>query len=161
MSITAEIVRTYRAPAAAIRAQLDRGRREERAFVVLMVACTLIFVAQWPRLSREAHLGDRPFDVLFGGALMGWIFVAPLLLYGLAALSIVVLRLLGRSPDAYAARFALFWALLAATPLWLLHGLVAGFAGPGPGLSAVGAVALGAFLWFWWAGLAAACRSPR
>lgn len=158
MSITSEILRTYRTPGAAVRGQIARGRREERAFLVLMLACALIFVAQWPRLSREAALSDRPLDVLMGGALMGWIFVAPLLLYGIAALSIVVLRALGRRPDPFAARFALFWALLAAAPSWLLHGLVAGVTGSGPVLSLVGALALAAFLWFWWAGLAAACR---
>ena len=161
MSITAEIVRTYRSPGAAVRDQIARGKREDRAFLVLMLACGLIFIAQWPRLSREAHLTDRPLEVLMGGALMGWIFIAPLLLYGVAALSILVLRAAGRSADPFAARFALFWALLAAAPLWLLHGLVAGLAGPGPVLSLVGALALAAFLWFWWAGLGAASRIGR
>jgi hypothetical protein len=156
MSFTTEIARTYRSPRAAVRSQLAKGEREDRAFLVLMLACGLIFVAQWPRLSREAHLCDRPLEVLLGGALMAWVFVAPLLLYGLAALSILALRLSGRRPRAFAARFALFWALLSAAPLWLLHGLVAGLRGPGPALSVVGAVAMAAFLWFWWAGLSAA-----
>ena len=31
----------------------------------------------------------------------------------------------------------------------LLHGLVAGFIGPGPALQLVGALWLGVFLWFW------------
>jgi hypothetical protein len=161
MSITAEIARTYRSPGAAVRSQLEHGKREDRALMVLMLACGLIFVAQWPRLSREAYLTDRPLEVLLGGALMAWIFVAPLLLYGLAAVSILVLRLVGRAPQPFAARFALFWALLSATPLWLLHGLVAGLAGPGPVLAAIGAVALAAFLWFWWSGLRTAWGSAR
>lgn len=161
MSITAEIVRTYRAPGAAVRDQLARGKREDRALLVLMLACALIFVAQWPRLSREAHLTERPLDMLMGGALMGWLLVAPLLLYGLAALSIAVVRMAGFRVEPFAARFALFWALLAAAPLWLLHGLMAGLAGPGSSLTLVGALALAAFLWFWWAGLAAACRIVR
>jgi hypothetical protein len=99
--------------------------------------------------------------VLLGGALMGWIFLAPLLLYGLAALSVVAMTVVGRRPDPFAARFALFWALLAAAPLWLVHGLVAGLAGPGPVQAAAGAVALAAFLWFWWAGVGEACRTAR
>lgn len=158
MSITAEIVRTYRAPRSTVAAQLATGQREERALFVLMLACVLVFVAQWPRLSREAYLTDRPVEVLIGGAMMAWIFVAPLLLYGIAAVSMLALRAAGRSCPPFAARFALFWALLAASPLWLLHGLVAGFAGGGALLAAVGVVAFGAFLWFWWSGLAAACR---
>lgn len=161
MSIAAEIVRTYRSPRNVVRAQLARGRREDRGLVILILACVLIFVAQGPRLTREAHLTDQPFDMLLGGALMAWVFVAPLLLYGLAALSILVLRGFGRRPDPYAARFALFWALLAAVPAWLAHGLVAGFAGPGPLLSATGAVAFFVFVWFWVAGLAAACMEGR
>ena len=157
MSLTAEIARTYRSPAAAVRSQVAGGRREDRALLVLMLGCGLIFVSQWPRLSREAHMDDRPVEVLMAGALMGWIFVAPLLLYGVAAISIFVLRLVGRPPVPFAARFALFWALLSASPLWLIHGLVAGLVGPGPALTAIGAVALSAFFWFWWSGLGAAC----
>jgi hypothetical protein len=156
MSIAAEIARTYRAPRDVVRDQVARGRREERGLVILMIACVLIFVAQWPRLSREAYLTGQPFEMLLGGALMGWVFVAPLLLYGLAALSIGVLRAVGRGPDPFAARFALFWALLAAAPVWLAHGLLAGLVGPGLMLGTAGAAALLVFLWFWAAGLRAA-----
>jgi hypothetical protein len=156
MSIAAEIARTYRAPQVVVRDQIARGRREDRGLVILVVACTLIFVAQWPRLSREAYLTGQPFDMLLGGALMGWVFVAPLLLYGLAALSIAVLRMLDQRPDPFAVRFALFWALLAATPVWLAHGLLFGLVGPGAVLNVAGAAALLVFLWFWVAGLRAA-----
>jgi hypothetical protein len=123
-----------------------------------MLACGLIFVAQWPRLSREAHLTEQPLEMLMGGALLAWIFIAPLLLYGLAALSILALRLAGQAPRPFAARLGLFWALFAAAPLWLVHGLVAGFVGPGPVLTVLGAGAFAAFLWFWWSGLRAACE---
>ena len=161
MSLTGEIARTYRHPAEVVRSQLARGQREDRALLVLMLACGLIFVSQWPRLSREAHVTERPLEALLAGALMGWIFLAPLLLYGVAALSIVILRLAGQSPAPFAARLALFWAMLAASPLWLAHGLVAGLAGPGPALTSVGAVALLAFFWFWWSGLRTACGEVR
>lgn len=157
MSITGQILRTYRAPADVIRAQILRGRREERALVVLMLACVVIFVGQWPRLSREAFLSGQPLDMMLGGALLGWVFVAPLLLYGIAGLSILIMRITGQRPDAFAARMALFWALLAAAPLWLAHGLMAGFNGPGPVLTVFGAVALATFLWFWWAGIRTVC----
>lgn len=158
MSITADIVRTYRSPGAVVEEYAARGEGEDRAFIVLMIACGLIFLAQWPRLSREAYLTERPLDMMIGGALMAWIFVAPLLLYALAAVSIAILRAIGRRPRPAAARFAVFWALLCASPLWLLYGVAAGFVGPSPTLDLVGAVAFGAFLWFLWSGLAAACR---
>jgi len=48
--------------------------------------------------------------------------------------------------------------LLAASPLVLLHGLVAGFIGPGPGLQGVGLIWLVVFLWFWLSGLRQAQR---
>lgn len=159
MSLAGEIAQTYRAPGAVVRSRLGGSQREDRALLVLMLACGLVFVAQWPRLAREAYLTDRPLEILLGGALLAWIFVAPLLLYALAALSILVLRAAGRAPRPFAVRFALFWALLAAAPLWLVHGLVAGLIGPGPALTVIGAVALAAFFWFWWSGLRAACGS--
>ncbi len=158
MSITADIARTYRSPGSVVAKYAVRNGGEDRAFMVLMIACGLIFLAQWPRLSREAYLADQPLDVMIGGALMGWVFLAPLLLYVLAAVSILVVRVFGQSPRPAVARFALFWALLSAAPLWLLYGLAAGFLGQGTALRIIGAVALAAFLWFWWAGLAAACR---
>ncbi|MBM9595834.1 YIP1 family protein [Roseitranquillus sediminis] len=153
MAVTADIARTYRAPRAVLRRLLDQGPREDRALGMAMLSCVLIFLAQWPRLSREAHLTGQELDMLIGGALFGWVFVAPLLLYGIAALSHLVARGFGGHGSWFAARLALFWALLSAVPLWLVHGLVAGFVGPGPLLTVVGALALGAFLWFWVAGL--------
>lgn len=150
MAVSSDIVRTYRAPRQVVRDLLSRGRREDRALAFLMVACLLLFVAQWPRLSREAFLAPEiPLEARMGGALMGWIFVAPLLAYGLAALTRLVAALLGGQGSFYSARLALFWSLLAATPLFLLNGLVAGFVGPGPGLTATGILSLVVFLGFW------------
>ena len=53
---------------------------------------------------------------------------------------------------------ALFWSLLASSPLMLLHGLMAGFSGPGPALNVVGVVWLAVFGWFWFTGLRLAER---
>ena len=74
-------------------------------------------------------------------------------LYALAALSHLVARAAGARGTWYDARLALFWALLAASPLWLLNGLVAGFVGPGLQQDIVGGVALLAFLALWLRGL--------
>lgn len=134
------------------------GPREDRALAILMGGCVLVFIAQLPRLSREAHLTGQELNMLMGGALMAWIFVAPLLLYILAGLSHLVARLLGGQGDWYGARLALFWALLASSPLLLLHGVVAGFVGPGAAQQGVGLGWLIVFLWFWFACLRAAER---
>lgn len=158
MAVSRDILHSYRDPAAVL-ARRMRGGREDRALVTLMLACALIFVAQWPRLSRAAFLDPSiELNARLAGALMGWIFLAPPLLYGVAALSHLAARLAGGRGSHFGARMALFWALLAASPLWLLHGLVAGFVGAGPQLALVGAVALAAFLAIWLIGLVAVER---
>lgn len=161
MALTTDILASYRRPGAVVRRRAGGPVREDRALVTVMVACGLIFVAQWPRLSREAFLTGQDFDVLLGGALLGWLFLMPLVLYALAALSHLLARLMGGQGTWFGARMALFWALLAASPLWLLWGLVAGFVGPGVALNLVGLVALAAFLAIWMAGLAAVERKAE
>ena len=157
MSVSNDIARTYIRPAEVIRRRMGDEPREDRALAVLMSACLLIFVAQWPRLARDAHFDPSvALDARIGGALLAWVFIVPLALYGVAAVTHLAARVFGGRGTWFRARFALFWALLAASPLWLLHGLVAGLIGPGPGLSLVGLLALGAFLVFWGVGFAVA-----
>lgn len=154
MSVTLDIARTYRAPREVLRRRMAGPAREDRALAILMAACVLIFVAQWPRLSRMAYLdGTFPLDQLMAGALMGWIVFAPLFFYALALIAHLVLKAIGSAATGFQSRMALFWALLAASPLWLLTGLTAGFVGEGPALTIVGVLALAAFLVFWGAGL--------
>ncbi|MBK0326582.1 YIP1 family protein [Rhodobacteraceae bacterium F11138] len=151
MPVTTDITATYRGPGRVMRRLMAMGPREDRALAFLMVACVIVFIAQMPRLSREAHLKEQELDMLLGGALFGWVFLAPLMLYLLAAISHLIARALGGRGDWFGARLALFWALLASSPLILLHGLVAGMIGPGPGLQAVGLLWLVIFGWFWFA----------
>lgn len=153
MPVTTDIVATYRRPRSVVRRLLSRGPREDRALAWLMGACVLMFVARWPVLAREAHLQDKDLQMEMGGALLAIVFIAPLLFYALAGLSRIVARVLGGQGTGYGARVALFWALLAASPLMLLNGLVGGFIGPGPALSLVGFLWFVVFLWFWLSGL--------
>jgi hypothetical protein len=150
MTVTGDLLATWRRPRQVFRAKLAQGVREDRALAVLMGACALLFVAQWPALSRAAHLDPSiPLDARLGGALMGSIFILPVLLYALAAVSRLIARVLGGKGSHYGARLALFWALLATAPLMLLHGLMAGFLGRGLQLTVVGIVIFLAFLWLW------------
>lgn len=150
MTISTEIFATWRRPRAVFRARLAAGAREDRALAILMGACCLAFVAQWPALSRAAHLDPSvPLDARIGGALLGSVFLLPLLLYAIAAISRLVARSIGGKGSHFAARLALFWAFLCATPLMLLQGLVAGFIGSGTQLLVVGGATLAAFLWLW------------
>ena len=115
-------------------------------------------MSQWPPLARQAHFDGQELNPLLGGALLAWVMIAPLIFYGLAALSHLLARALGGQGSFFGARLALFWALLAASPLILLNGLLAGFIGAGPGPKAVEFISLLVFLWFWIGGLPAAER---
>lgn len=161
MGLTADIVESWRAPRRVIRRHLDGGAGEGRALVFLMLAMALCFLAQWPRLAREAHFDPQiPLEARLAGAFFGWLCLAPLALYGLAGLSRIVARALGSGLSWAGARLALFWALLAASPLALLQGLVTGLAGPGTAAAAAGLLFLGILLVLWFAGLAEAGRDP-
>lgn len=161
MAVTTDILSSYRQPRTVLRRQLQGGVREDRALIYLMLACGLIFVGQWPALQRAA-LADpsTPLDARIGGALMAWLFVAPLAMYAVAGLSHLLARLLGGRGTGFGARLALFWSLLAAAPLWLIYGMVAGMIGPGPAMTATGAVAFAAFLVLWLSALIEAEWGP-
>ena len=134
--------------------------REDRGLAVLLGACGLIFVAQWPRLSREAFLEPEiPLDARMAGALFVWILVMPLVFYALSLVVHGVLRALGSEASGFQVRMSMFWALLASTPLWLVSGLMLGFAGPGPGANVLSTLALVTFAVLAIFGLVAASRS--
>ncbi len=156
MPVTADIVRTWRRPRAVIRDLLDQGRREDRAIAYLMISCLLIFIAQWPRLSRKAAGFELApgaevpeLDRLMAYEFLAWIMIWPLFLYMLAALTHLIAKAIGGKGDWFGARIALFWSMLSTTPLLLLHGLMAGFVGPGPQTNLVGAVWVIAFGFIW------------
>lgn len=156
MPVTTDILASYRRPGEVLRAHLARGTSEPRVLAWLMGACGVMFVAQWPRLAREAHLQGTELQPAMGGALLATLIFLPLIFYVLAGLSQLVLRVTGSPVSGYEARAALFWALLAASPLALLNGLVLGFIGRGPEQLLVGAAWFGAFVWIWVSGLRAA-----
>ncbi|MFQ1699976.1 YIP1 family protein [Loktanella agnita] len=178
MAVTTDIARTWRAPRAVIRRLLDAGQREDRAIAYLLTACLLVFVAQWPRLRREAYSSDAmptvmteeqmtafldgwsAFDRLVSYEFLAWLMLWPLILYVLAALSHLVAKLFGGKGSWYGARLALFWSLLATVPLLLLHGLTAGLIGPGPQTQLIGFLWLGAFAVIWVQTLREAEQAP-
>ena len=162
MSIALDIVRTYRTPRDVLRRRIGSTEREDRALAILMGACFLIFVAQWPRLSREAFLDDTmEINGLMAGALFGWVIIAPLFFYTLALLVHWGLVAFRRPSTGYMSRVALFWALLAAAPMWLLSGLLTGFIGETPATSMVAVLALGSFLVFWGSGIVEIAKRPQ
>lgn len=160
MTITTDILRSWRHPRAVIREKLGAGDREDRALAVLMAASLLLFVAQWPGLSRAAFLDPTtPLEARLGGALLACLFILPLIAYAIALISHLVARAVGGKGSGFGARLALFWAMLAIAPAMLLQGLTAGFVGPSPALTLVQGIVLVAFLWIWLSMLAEAERS--
>jgi hypothetical protein len=150
MSMTLRILSAWRAPRQVMRGLLAAGPREDRALATLIAACAVMFIAQWPALSREAHLEpDIPLQARLSGALMATLFIVPLLAYAMAGLVHLVARVMGGRGTWYTARLALFWSLLAIAPLTLFQGLVMGFLGPGPAATATGLVVLVGFLFQW------------
>lgn len=153
MAAVDDILRSYRAPASVVGAHLARTRSEPRLFTLLFAALVVIFVGQWPRLARVAfEAPDQPLPALMLGTALALGAMVPVF-YGLAALGTLGARLFGGRGDFYGGRLALFWALLAVSPLMLLQGLVQGFIGPGPQLLLVSLGVFGAYMAFWGVGL--------
>lgn len=177
MPVTTDIVASYKGPRRVMAEKLARGVEERLALAYLAAGALLGFVAQLPRLRREAltpnaefeqailaERGDvrqieatqvpedliaAKFEALVSGAIFAWVFILPLLFYAIAAISGFVVNRLGGQATGLSTRLALFWAFLAASPLMLFQGLVAGLIGQGAALSAVTTLWLGVFLWFW------------
>ncbi|AFO91251.1 YIP1 family protein [Phaeobacter inhibens] len=154
MSVSQDIVATYKGPRKVFARRLAMGLHEDRLLAILMAGCALAFIAQMPVRAREAHLTGQELNMLLGGSLLALLFMAPLLLYVLAFLAHGFARMFGGSGGSAQARLALFWAFLAASPLMLLNGLVAGFIGSGFELTLVGGLWFMLFLWFWISGMA-------
>ena len=164
MAVSSDIIATWRAPSRVMRKLLSMGQREDRALAILIAACFVIFVAQWPRLSRDTYLAGGegpPLDAQLAITFFAMLMIWPLMAYALAGLSHLIARIFGGRGSWYSARLALFWSLLATTPAWLLYGLVAGFIGPGPALQLVGGLLLLAFLTIWSLALREAERAPE
>lgn len=149
MAVTSDMVAAHVRPRAVMRNLLQRGQREDRALAMLMAACFVMFVSQWPYRARQAHLEGLDLTDLIQNDMFALIFVLPLMAYGLGALTHLLAKAVGGQGDWYGARLALFWAMLASLPLLVLAGMVKGFIGPGPANSLVGALWFGVFMWIW------------
>lgn len=152
MSFARDIARTWRAPRTVMAAR-TAAPREGRSLAYLITACVLIWVAQWPRLSRHAAEGGDPLMQAMVYEGFAWVMVWPLLFYCLAT----VAGWIARAPLPRA-RAATFWALLAATPGVLFYGLTRGFVGDAVQAQVTGVIWVGAFVLFWWIGLGEARR---
>lgn len=155
MTITADIVATYRSPRRVMNAIFARGAGEPQALGFVMIACVIMWVGQLPALQREVFFNPEGPELvtLASGAAVGGIIFAPIMFYGVAGLSHFVALRFGGQGSWVRARLALFWSLLAISPLMLLRGLIEGFIGAGIGLTAIGTIAGIGFLTIWFLSL--------
>jgi hypothetical protein len=161
--VVAAMARAYRDPRGAMAEQVARGLSEPQALVHLFLACFLGLVASLPQALRQARSLDTadPVTAAVTAHLFGYVFVAPLLAYGLAALVHLAARAFGARGAFLPARAATFWALLLAGPIAItiaLAGAGAEIAGLPrlPWLPLLGYAGLAWWLWLFAATLAEA-----
>lgn len=147
MSVTRDILLSHIKPRMVMARLRSMGLREDRALAMLMGGCIVLFMSQWPFRARQAHIEGGTLTDMIQNDLVGIIFVLPLIAYGLAAMLRIISRLFGAKADYYSARLALFWTLLATSPLAILSGLVKAFIGPGMQNNIVGFLYIAFFLW--------------
>ena len=149
MTVTTDLVATWRHPRVILRQHLARGPSEPFALSFLLIFLALAFIGQWPGAAREAFLaGESSASPRIIARAFAVLATIPLW-YGLAALGHVVARAMGGQGTWYGARVALFWALACIGPLLLLQGLVSGMIGTGAALTLVTLLVGVAFLWLW------------
>lgn len=149
MSMTSDIAQSWRAHRLVVRRHLNRPKSEPLLFVFLFVFLLLTFLARYPTAARVALENPAaPLAPQLLAIAMGLLATIPFF-YALAALSNVGARVFGVQGTWYGARLALFWSLVAASPLVLLQGLTGAILGAGRQETLVGIAALVAFLVFW------------
>lgn len=155
MSVSADILRSYRQPRVVMRGLLAMGPREDRALVFLAMAIGIGFLAQWPRMAEMARAApDAGLSGFAAGEVMA-IIIQALFAYGLAALVRLGAKVFRGRGSWFGERLALFWAMLATSPLMLVWGAVYAIFGPGMVQEAVSWIVLAAFLWIWIGGIRA------
>ena len=148
MSVTADILESWRRPRAVMRRLLGQPRSEPFAFSLLVTGLILLFVSLTPFLAREAYLKpDQPLPQRLLAAALAMAATVPVW-YLLAAVGHIVVWAMGGKGSFYGGRLALFWALVAAAPAVLTSGIVRGMVG-GVGSDVIGIIAAGVFVLFW------------
>lgn len=162
--LAAAMRHAYRSPRGAMARQVAAGLGERQALVHLFLACGLGFLASLPAAIRTARgiTAEDPVAAAIAAHLFGYFFVAPLLLYGLAALVHLVARAFGGRGGFLAARAALFWSALLGAPIAMVLAVLgvlaeaAGWPRLLPLLAFLGYAGFGFWLWLLAASLAEA-----
>jgi len=99
---------------------LEDGIREEQTLFFAILFGLLSFLSLLPGLAKHAFLTNESLSALAAAQFISSVFMMPLLMYGIAAVSHLILKYFGGQGDYIGARRALFWAALVTTPAILL-----------------------------------------
>ena len=99
---------------------LEDGIREEQTLFFAILFGLLSFLSLLPALAKHAFLTNASLSALAAAQFISSVFMMPLLMYGIAAVSHLILKYFGGQGDYIGARRALFWAALVTTPAILL-----------------------------------------
>ena len=99
---------------------LEDGIREEQTLFFAILFGLLSFLSLLPALAKHAFLTNESLSALAAAQFISSVFMMPLLMYGIAAVSHLILKYFGGQGDYIGARRALFWAALVITPAILL-----------------------------------------
>ena len=58
MTVIQDIVEAHIKPRKVMGRLLMLGKRDDRAFAMLLGGCCILFMAQWPYRARQAHLNE-------------------------------------------------------------------------------------------------------
>lgn len=99
---------------------LEDGIREEQTLFFAILFGLLSYLSLLPALAKHAFLTNESLSALAAAQFISSVFMMPLLMYGIAAVSHLILKYFGGQGDYIGARRALFWAALVTTPAILL-----------------------------------------
>ncbi len=155
--LVGSILLSYRDLRGGMAAFLAQNPRDSQLLVLALLAAVIGFIAGLPNAVVQARTleAEDPLTAVLSVRLFAALFMTPLMLFTVAALSHLVARMFGGSGTFWSARAALIWAVIVALPLVLLSGMVSGVAALWPG-TALGALSAGtsvvlslSFFWIW------------
>ena len=124
MPLLSDIGAAYKAPKVEMRRHIDEGVREEQTLFFAMLFGGLSFLSLLPDIAKRAYITDTSLPAMAAAQFIASVFMMPLLMYGIAAISHAILMRFGGQGDHIGARRALFWAAIVTTPVILVSAIL-------------------------------------
>jgi hypothetical protein len=134
-----------------MRRHIDNGIAEEQTLFFALLFGGLSFLSQLPEIAKRAHLTDDSLPAMTAAQFIASVFMMPLLMYAIAAISHLILGRFGGQGDHIGARRALFWAGVVTAPVMLFATIVSTYL-PDARIP-LAAVTTMVFIWQWFSNL--------